>query len=61
MRRENGVALRICAYGEASVSTGAMIELTVDGKKVSVPAGTSVFDAARLNDIEIPTLVPSTE
>ena len=33
-----------------------MIELTVDGKKVSVPAGTSVFDAARLNDIEIPTL-----
>ncbi len=38
------------------MSTGAMIELTVDGKKVSVPAGTSVFDAARLNDIEIPTL-----
>jgi CRP-like cAMP-binding protein/Fe-S-cluster-containing hydrogenase component 2 len=38
------------------VSAGAMIELTVDGKKVSVPAGTSVFDAARLNDIEIPTL-----
>jgi CRP-like cAMP-binding protein/Fe-S-cluster-containing dehydrogenase component len=33
-----------------------MIDLTVDGKKVSVPAGTSVFDAARLNDIEIPTL-----
>jgi CRP-like cAMP-binding protein/Fe-S-cluster-containing hydrogenase component 2 len=38
------------------VSAGAMIELTVDGKKVSVPVGTSVFDAARLNDIEIPTL-----
>jgi CRP-like cAMP-binding protein/Fe-S-cluster-containing dehydrogenase component len=38
------------------VSAGAMVELTVDGKKVSVPAGTSVFDAARLNDIEIPTL-----
>ncbi len=33
-----------------------MIDLTVDGKKVSVPAGTSVFDAARLNNIEIPTL-----
>src|ERR1700678_3596815 len=38
------------------MSPAAMIELTVDGKKVSVPAGTSVFDAARLNDIEIPTL-----
>src|ERR1700678_2102336 len=38
------------------MSAAAMIELTVDGKKVSVPAGTSVFDAARLNDIEIPTL-----
>ena len=33
-----------------------MIELTIDGKKVSVPAGTTVFDAARMNDIDIPTL-----
>jgi CRP-like cAMP-binding protein/Pyruvate/2-oxoacid:ferredoxin oxidoreductase delta subunit/ferredoxin len=46
--------IRFC--GEASVSAAAMIELTVDGKKISVPAGTSVFDAARLNNIEIPTL-----
>jgi len=38
------------------MSAELMIELTVDGKKVSVPAGTSVFDAARLNDIPIPTL-----
>ena len=38
------------------MSAGLMIDLTVDGKKVSVPAGTSVFDAARLNNIEIPTL-----
>jgi CRP-like cAMP-binding protein/Fe-S-cluster-containing dehydrogenase component/ferredoxin len=38
------------------MSPAAMIELTVDGKKISVPAGTSVFDAARLNNIEIPTL-----
>jgi len=38
------------------MSAGPMIDLTVDGKKVSVPAGTSVFDAARLNNIEIPTL-----
>src|ERR1700729_3273416 len=38
------------------MSAGPMIDLTVDGKKVSVPPGTSVFDAARLNSIEIPTL-----
>src|SRR5713101_4601602 len=33
-----------------------MIELTIDGKPVRVPAGTSVFDAARINGISIPTL-----
>jgi CRP-like cAMP-binding protein/Fe-S-cluster-containing dehydrogenase component len=33
-----------------------MIELTIDGKSVRVPAGTSVFDAARINGISIPTL-----
>ena len=41
---------------EARMSAAGLIELTIDGKKVSVPAGTSVFDAARLNDIAIPTL-----
>jgi CRP-like cAMP-binding protein/Fe-S-cluster-containing dehydrogenase component/ferredoxin len=46
--------IRFCR--EAGMSAAAMIELTVDGKKISVPAGTSVFDAARLNNIEIPTL-----
>lgn len=34
----------------------AMVELTIDGKAVRVPAGTSVYDAARLNGIHIPTL-----
>jgi CRP-like cAMP-binding protein/Fe-S-cluster-containing dehydrogenase component len=38
------------------VTASSMIELTVDGKKVSVPEGTSVFDAARLHNVEIPTL-----
>ena len=38
------------------MSAAGLIELTIDGKKVSVPAGTSVFDAARMNDIAIPTL-----
>ncbi len=38
------------------MSPTALVELTIDGKKVAVPAGTSVFDAARMNDISIPTL-----
>jgi CRP-like cAMP-binding protein/Fe-S-cluster-containing hydrogenase component 2 len=33
-----------------------MVELTIDGRKLSVPAGTTIFDAARANSIEIPTL-----
>ncbi len=32
------------------------ITLTIDGLAVSVPAGTTVFDAARMNGIAIPTL-----
>jgi CRP-like cAMP-binding protein/Fe-S-cluster-containing dehydrogenase component/ferredoxin len=38
------------------MSPAGAVELTVDGRKVTVPAGTSVFDAARLNGIAIPTL-----
>jgi len=38
------------------MTPGGMIELTVDGRKVEVPEGTTVFDAARLNGIAIPTL-----
>src|ERR1700729_3747712 len=33
-----------------------VIELTIAGRKVSVPAGTTIFDAARMHDIGIPTL-----
>jgi len=32
------------------------VTLTIDDQKVSVPAGTTIFDAARLNGIPIPTL-----
>ena len=32
------------------------IKLTIDTREVTVPAGTSVFDAARMNGIAIPTL-----
>ena len=32
------------------------IALTIDGREVSVPKGTTIFDAARLNGIAIPTL-----
>jgi NADH dehydrogenase/NADH:ubiquinone oxidoreductase subunit G len=33
-----------------------VISLTIDGRDVSVPLGTTIFDAARLNGIPIPTL-----
>ena len=34
----------------------ADITLTIDGRQVTVPAGTTVFDAARMNGVPIPTL-----
>jgi len=40
---------------EAYTSPG-LIELTIDGAAVRVPAGTTVFDAARMQGIAIPTL-----
>ena len=39
-----------------SSTTTPEIQLTIDGKAVSVPAGTTIFDAARINGIPIPTL-----
>jgi len=39
-----------------SAKPGAEIQLTIDGTSVSVPAGTTIFDAARVNGIAIPTL-----
>jgi CRP-like cAMP-binding protein/NAD-dependent dihydropyrimidine dehydrogenase PreA subunit len=33
-----------------------LVDITIDGQPVRVPAGTSVFDAARMNGIAIPTL-----
>jgi CRP-like cAMP-binding protein/Fe-S-cluster-containing dehydrogenase component len=38
------------------MSATGEIELTIDGRKISVAAGTTVFDAARMNGISIPTL-----
>src|SRR5690242_15084657 len=32
------------------------VKLTIDTREVTVPDGTSVFDAARMNGIAIPTL-----
>src|SRR5271155_3224475 len=41
----------------ATTATPAgLLDLQIDGKAVRVPAGTSVFDAARMNGIPIPTL-----
>ena len=34
----------------------ANVNLTIDGLAVTVPEGTTIFDAARLNGIAIPTL-----
>jgi len=34
----------------------ALVELTIDGRAVQVPAGTTIYDAARLSGIAIPTL-----
>src|SRR5260370_23700811 len=33
-----------------------MVALSIDGCDVSVPKGTTIFDAARLNGVPIPTL-----
>ncbi len=38
------------------MSATAQVELSIDGRSVSVPAGTTIFDAARVNGIYIPTL-----
>src|SRR4051794_14774177 len=35
---------------------GKEIQLTMDGKPMSVPQGTTLFDAARIHGIPIPTL-----
>ena len=34
----------------------AEIQLTIDGRPISVPVGITIFDAARVNGIPIPTL-----
>jgi predicted molibdopterin-dependent oxidoreductase YjgC len=34
----------------------SMVELTIDEQTVTVPVGTTIFDAARMNGIEIPVL-----
>ena len=38
------------------MSDGATVTLKVDGQEVTVPKGTTIFDAARKLGIEVPTL-----
>jgi CRP-like cAMP-binding protein/Fe-S-cluster-containing hydrogenase component 2 len=38
------------------MTASPLVELTIDGRKISVQAGTTIFDAARANNIAIPTL-----
>jgi len=44
------------SHHAAPASTGSMVQLTIDGEAITVPAGTTVFDAARIHGIEIPVL-----
>jgi len=39
-----------------STTNTTLVELTIDARTVRVPAGTTIFDAARVNGIAIPTL-----
>src|SRR6266581_8698288 len=39
-----------------TITPPGMIDITLDGQPIRVPASTSVFDAARMNGINIPTL-----
>jgi len=39
-----------------TATNAGLVELTIDGKLVQVPAGTTVYDAARVHGIAIPTL-----
>lgn len=39
-----------------SSPSSAQVELVIDGQRVAVPPGTTIFDAARALNIEIPTL-----
>src|ERR1700757_2522138 len=60
--RRRRVRVRRTAWesGPRSMSTSSIpsgiVELTIDGAVVRVPEGTTVFDAARMNGISIPTL-----
>ena len=38
------------------MSAAATVTLTIDGRPIEVPAGTTLFDAARLLGISVPTL-----
>jgi predicted molibdopterin-dependent oxidoreductase YjgC len=42
--------------GPPPVPTPAAVELTIDGRTVSVPAGATILDACRAGSIHIPTL-----
>src|SRR5262249_15551315 len=55
-----GKSRRSESGGDTAVSATStppgMVDITLDGKAVRVPEGTTVFDAARMQGITIPTL-----
>ena len=50
------MAVRNCDFGTPESSSDKMVELEIDGFKVSVPEGTSVMRAAAQAGIQIPKL-----
>ena len=43
-------------YGTPKIKSEKLVDLVIDGKKVTVPEGTSVMRAARQIDTDIPSL-----
>src|SRR5947208_16754417 len=54
--REQSASLNLESAMSAQPIPVQQIRLTIDGRPVSVPRGTTIFDAARISGIPIPTL-----
>src|SRR5215475_12592537 len=51
-----GRSLLLRPRNRMSSGSTPTVQLTIDGTPISVPAGTTIFDAARIHGIVIPTL-----
>src|SRR4249919_103977 len=55
IRRTKSCWNQALAMSTATTPPG-LVDITINGAAVRVPAGTTVFDAARMNGVAIPTL-----